>query len=474
MRKKYLSIAAVLLLQFFCSICFCGNKTEEISALSQLSVLLKEKAVINSDNVNKDLVYGAITGMTHALDRHTNFFTPVGLKNYQDSMHGSYGGIGAGIKAYNGMLMITSFVKNCPAEKAGLRENDKIFKIDGELTKNMNLEDAINKLRGKAGTEVIATIIRDDPEERVLNVSILREEIDSIYYYILDDIGYIIMTRFSIDVGKKLENIMTKFQKGKIKGIILDLRNNGGGDLNAAVHVVSVFVKKGELVVSTEGRSSIDNMKYPSINTQDKCNLPFIVLVNGRSASASELTSGALQDYGRCIILGTTTYGKGSVQRVYRLGDGSALKITCAHYFTPKHRLIHGIGVKPDIEEKAKSISPFIGNLISGDFFMKYAKVYLNRYPELKKNEFEINDTVIGEFACFAAEHGYLFAKDKIKEEKDALKKFIKIAINRLAFGFEEYQKTISGEDEQVKHAAELIKAMDLLFIKPLTSDTEK
>lgn len=466
MKKiKYVILALFLSLQV-CGICLGDDNIKDFNILSQMAGFLKEKAVINSDSVNKDLDYGAIKGMTYVLDRHTNFFTPEESKRFEEQMQGFYAGIGTTVQMRNDMLTIISPFKNGPAEKAGLKDDDRIIKINGESTKDMKLDDAVKRLRGKVGTTVAVTILREYPEEKTFEVSIERGqvEIDTVYTYVFDNIGYILLTQFSRDSGVELQRALSKLQKETIKGVILDLRNNPGGDLSTAVQVVSSFVQSGNIVVSTEGRNVLENQSYKSFTTPVTCNLPLVVLINGNSASASELASGAFQDYGRAVILGETSFGKASVQRVYPLNDGSAIKITGAHYFTPKHRLIHEIGIKPDIDEKKGPVfDRLINDLTFKECFLKYARAYIQKYPEIKENELKITDAIIGDFASFSTKNGVLVTESDIKQKKDMLSKYLKAEIARIAFGYDISKKVMTEADEEVKHAEELINAMEVI-----------
>lgn len=478
MKKiKYFIFALFLISQLFFNICFSSSDIkEDFKDLSRFAGFLKETAAVNSEKVDRDLVYGAIRGMAWTLDKHTYFFTPPEIKAYDEKMKGKYGGLGARVQIYSDILTIIHPFKNGPADKAGLKANDKIIKINGESTKGMKMNDCVERMRGKEKTDVLLTVLREEPEEKTFEVSVMREqvEVDSIYPYVFDNVGYILMTQFGNYTGEEIQKALEQFQKEDIKGVILDLRNNGGGRLDSAVKVVSSFVRSSEVVVSTEGRNANNNAVYRTNTFPLKiiCDLPLVVLVNERSASASELTSGALQDYGRAIIFGTTTYGKGSVQNNWPLGYVgyakeagyySAFKITGAHYFTPKHRLIHDIGVVPDIEEKAKPASLFINELASKGCFFKYAKAYMKKFPLIKEDELKISAAMLGEFAGLATESGVLVTESDIKREENSLKKYIKIEIARIAFGYDVSQKVTAQEDEQVKHAVELIKAMIVL-----------
>ncbi|RJQ23019.1 MAG: S41 family peptidase [Nitrospiraceae bacterium] len=302
----------------------------------------------------KELVYGAIKGMLNSLDPHSSFMPPEAFKEMQIDTKGEFSGLGIQIGIKDKMLTVIAPIDDTPAYKAGIKAGDKILKIDGELTRDITLQDAVTKLRGPKGTSVIITVLREgweQPKDFVL----VREVIllKSVKSRTLDDrIGYIKLTQFQQKTASDLGDALEKLKKDNINALVLDLRNNPGGLLNGAVEVTSKFLPEGKLVVFIKGRSG-DKQEFHTVN-DGHFDSPMVVLVNEGSASASEIVAGALQDWGRAVVLGMQTFGKGSVQTVIPLTDGSALRLTTARYYTPKGRSIQTTGITPDIVAKAE------------------------------------------------------------------------------------------------------------------------
>lgn len=304
----------------------------------------------------KDLVYGAIKGMLNSLDPHSSFMPPEAFKEMQIDTKGEFGGLGIQIGIKDNMLTIIAPIEDTPADKAGVQAGDKIIKIDGESTKDISLHDAVAKLRGPKGTSVTITIMREGLEEPK-DITIVRDiiKLKSVKYKVLDDnIGYVKLTQFQEKSSGDLKKALKKLEDSNINALILDLRNNPGGLLKGAVDVTSQFLPPGKLVVYIKGRDG-DKNEFNTQNGNTYFDYPMVVLVNGGSASASEIVAGALQDWGKAVVLGTQTFGKGSVQTVIPLSDGSALRLTTARYYTPKGRSIQTTGITPDIEVKLQT-----------------------------------------------------------------------------------------------------------------------
>jgi carboxyl-terminal processing protease len=249
-------------------------------------------------------------------------------------------------------------MENSPANKAGLAAGDRIVKINGQSTEKFNLEDAVRRLRGKPGTEVTVTIFRpatSAEQEVKLTRDIIKvpsvRDLNSRGEFPLDEnkFGYARMRQFGEKTAEELEAALSKMERAGMKGFILDLRDNPGGLLDQAVKVSEKFLPRGQLVVSTEARQVADIAKYSASGRNSRPQLPMVILVNGGSASASEIVSGCLQDLKRAVVVGEKTFGKGSVQSILPLSDGSALRLTTAKYYTPSHKVIHGAGITPDI-----------------------------------------------------------------------------------------------------------------------------
>lgn len=300
----------------------------------------------------KKLIDEAVNGMIKSLDPHSAYLTPDQYKELQVDTSGTFGGLGIVISMQNDQLTVVSPIEDTPAFKAGLKAGDRILKIDGQITKGMSIQDAVKKMRGPENTKVTLTILRKDfKEPRDFEITRAVIKIKSVKHNVYDDsIGYIRISAFqesTVDeLRKALQQVSGKSRD--LKGIVIDVRNNPGGLLDQAVKASDAFLKSGT-IVSTKGRAKAIESKFVARDDGNEPTCPIVVLVNEGTASASEILSGALQDNGRAIVLGMPTFGKGSVQTVIPLEDGSALKLTTAKYYTPKGRSIQAEGIKPDI-----------------------------------------------------------------------------------------------------------------------------
>ncbi|MDD5045035.1 MAG: S41 family peptidase [Candidatus Omnitrophica bacterium] len=300
----------------------------------------------------KDLVYGALKGMLDSLDPHSQFLDADTYNELKIDTEGRFGGIGVEIAVKDGLVTVVSPIEGTPAWKVGIKSGDRIVRIEKELTRDMTLSDVVKKMRGSPGTELNITVLRDK-EDRMIDFKIIRDTIKvkdiKEAKIIADHIGYIRLVEFRENTGQNMNNVLEGLKKQGMSALILDLRNDPGGLLDEAIKVSEKFVPEGKLIVSTKGRIASQNTSYVSNGKNPILDVPMVVLVNEGSASASEIVAGALQDYHRAIILGTRTFGKGSVQSVIPLGDGTALRLTTSKYFTPLGRSIHGEGIEPDI-----------------------------------------------------------------------------------------------------------------------------
>lgn len=324
----------------------------KIKTFTETLSIIRQNYVEEIDE--KELINGAIKGMLNQLDPHSSFMPPEAFKEMQIDTKGEFSGLGIQISVKDKMLTVIAPIEDTPAYKAGIKAGDTILKIDGESTKDISLQDAVNKLRGPKGTSVTITIFREG-WEKPKDFTIVREviQIKSVKYKTLEDkIGYVKLTQFQQRTNEDLENALETLEKDKINSLILDLRNNPGGLLNGAVEVTSQFLSEGKLVVYIKGRTG-EQQDFHTNNAKNP-DYPMIVLVNEGSASASEIVAGALQDWGRAVVIGTQTFGKGSVQTVIPLSDGSALRLTTARYYTPKGRSIQTTGITPDIIVKTE------------------------------------------------------------------------------------------------------------------------
>jgi len=325
-----------------------SEEYEKLGIFTEVYEIIKKEYVREVDP--KKLIYGAIKGMLRELDPHSGFMPPEAYKEMKIDTKGEFGGLGIQVGIRNGVLTVIAPIEDTPAWKAGLKAGDKIVKIDGEPTSEMSLMEAVNKMRGPKGTKVTLTIMREGwkkPKDFTITRGIIK--LKSVKYKIIDDaIGYVKITQFQENTAVQLEKALRQLNDKGIDSLILDLRNNPGGLLRAAVEVAEQFLPEGKVVVSIKGRNTPKKV-YRTTGSRPHYNWPMIVLVNQGTASASEIVAGALKDHNRALILGVRTFGKGSVQSVIPLSDGSGLRLTTALYYTPSGKSIHKHGIEPDV-----------------------------------------------------------------------------------------------------------------------------
>ena len=335
-----------------------GNQTEkaDLGIFWKVWGMLSDVYVDEKALDSQQMVYGAIKGMTASLgDPYTVYMTPDETKDFDQNIAGELEGIGAELTVKDKALVVVSPIKGSPAEKAGLLPGDIVYKVDGKLTSDMTLFEAITKIRGQKGTSVTLTIVRKD-QDKPFDVAITRDtvNIDSVT---LDDKGKgifaITINEFNDKTQEEFEAIVQKILLKDPKGIVLDLRFNGGGLLEGAVDILSEFIKGKKVAVTIKKRNKDDNQSLFVTGDAKLGDVPMVVLINGGSASASEIVAGALQDYKRAILMGEKSFGKGSVQEVDPLSDGSSIRITIAKWYTPNDNNIDKVGINPDIEVKA-------------------------------------------------------------------------------------------------------------------------
>jgi len=407
-----------------------GSETyENLKVFTEVLSLVESNYVDTVDP--KKLVYGAIRGMLKELDPHTVFMTEEMFREMQVDTKGEFGGLGITISMQNDILTVISPIEDTPAWRAGIKAGDKIVKVDGESTKDMTISDAVKMMRGVPGTSVVIAVMREglkEPKDYTIVRDIIK--LKSVKYKILDDnIGYVRITSFQERTDSDLRAALQEVFSGDegLRGLVLDLRNNPGGLLDQAVKVSGEFLEKEKLVVYTKGRRQNNNTEYTVRKGGARTDYPMVVLVNRGSASASEIVAGALQDWERAVILGTPTFGKGSVQTVIPLEDGSGLRLTTAKYFTPKGRSIQNTGITPDIEVVAATIN-------TGD---------AGSDPHVKEKDLE----------------GHL-SNETVKESDGAEEKV-------------DQEKRAMDEDYQLQRALDLLKSWDI-FHKIKSTATAK
>lgn len=324
-----------------------------LHVFTKILYYIEENYVTEADEEN--LIRGAIRGMLETLDPHTVYMQPEIYRELKVDTSGRFDGVGIEVTLRDGYLTVVSPIKDSPADKEGIQAGDRIVKINGHVTKDLNLSEAVTLMRGKRGSKVTLTLSRQGVKN-VFDVSVVRRiiKVPSVTYKLYDGgIGYVSISSFQLGTARAFERALKKLsEEGIIRGLILDLRKNPGGLLDQSVEICDALLDHG-VIVTTENRGKeIDRREAHGEGTEPT--YPVVVLVDGGSASASEIVAGALQDNKRATIMGTTSFGKGTVQTVVDLDDGSGLKLTIARYLTPSGRVIQGTGIKPDIVVPAK------------------------------------------------------------------------------------------------------------------------
>jgi len=352
--KRFFLIVLPLLLSVLTANALAQEEEATYKGLSDFTRVLDlvERNYVEEVDPNK-LTIGAIEGMLKTLDPYSVYLTPERYKEIEIGTSGEFGGVGMEVTVEEDALTVISPLEGTPAAKAGIKPGDHIIAIDGKSTRGMVVYEAVKMLRGPKGSPVKITIKREG-EENPREITLIREiiHVESVSSKLLDNhIGYIRLSQFQEKTSQELRDALTKLEAengGKLRGIILDLRNNPGGLLNQAIEVVDEFVNKG-LIVSVKGRVETQSMDYYATKNGKFQDYPLVVMVNKGSASASEVVAEALQDNKRAAILGTQTFGKGSVQTIIKLEDGSGLKLTTARFYAPSGRSISEVGVIPDV-----------------------------------------------------------------------------------------------------------------------------
>jgi len=400
------------------------TKSTEVSRLEALTKFTKVIGIVEKYDVDKvtieELIDKALDGMMKNLDAHSNYLTQKDYKRLKVQTQGEFGGLGITVGMKNGALTVISPIDGTPADKAGLKSSDIILKIDDKSTIGMTIDEAVSLMRGKVGDPIDVTIVRKG-EVKPLKIHIIRGiiTIESVHTkQIAKDTLYVRVASFDQKVTKDVIKAIKK-NEATTKGIILDLRNNPGGLLDQAVALVDLFVDDGE-IVSQKGRNKSDDKAYSASSKNTVTDVPIVVLINGGSASASEIVSGALQDHKRAVLVGENTFGKGSVQVVLPINKTDAIKLTIARYYLPSGRTIQAVGVKPDIE-----------------VFPGEVKTHKNEYAikeaDLKKHLKKELEKVDGK-------------KEKIKEDKKENKAII--------------TPEMLNKDMQLKSAVDILKAL--------------
>ena len=397
--------------------------------LDDLRVFTEVFEKIKNDYVevktDKDLIESAISGMLTDLDPHSAYLNKEAFTELQVGTTGQFGGLGIEISMEDGFVKVVSPIDDTPAQRAGMQAGDLIIRLNEKSVKGMSLSDAVKIMRGEVGTSIELTVVREGAEKPI-KFNITRDiiRVKSVKFRTLDEgFGYVRITQFQSRTGENLSDAISelKDENEDLKGIVLDLRNNPGGVLNAAVRVSDAFIDKG-LIVYTEGRTEDSDNKFHATTGDLIKGAPIVVLINGGSASASEIVAGALQDHKRAVIMGTRSFGKGSVQTILPMNNGTAVKLTTARYFTPNGRSIQAEGIVPDIKTERLNVS-------------NAEKPALERIKEADLNGHLANG------------NGKKKKADKDKKDKDD-------------------KKSLVNEDYQLYEALNLLKGMDIMHTR--------
>lgn len=481
-----------------------------------LSTIQKNAADIPND---AELIYNSIREMLRGMDPHSSFFSPKDYKELEEDNSGRYYGLGIRIRALTRgsgrIVIIEPPFPGTPAAKVGLQAGDVIFKVNGESIDDWDVDDVIDHLKGAKGTQVHITVLRPG-EADPLEIDVMRDEIPKLTinyaYHIRPAIGYIKIEHFSETTHKELVEAMERLNVDSLEALILDLRDNPGGYLTQAIKVSEEFLPQGAPVVTTRGRDGKDEQKY---STRESGNLtvPLVVLINGASASASEIVAGAIQDNDRGLIVGERSFGKGLVQSVYRLSDGSGLALTTGKYYAPSgrclqrpyngsiydyynprlrknvkvpadevkytlsHRKVYGGGgIQPDVEYKARTLNRFELTLYSKDVFFKFANLAMQgkiasvpKFSEEQKDaarQFEVNDAVLKDFREFLTGMKVTFSEDDFNQNADFIRRGIKAEIFTRVFGILDGFKIRAEGDDQIAKAEEVIPQARSMLVK--------
>lgn len=387
--------SSVVLLSFFTSLAMfviAANTTLEAKddsdeKITRLEALKKFSTIVNTvessyvdELETEEIIKKAMNGLLTNLDAHSSYLDKKQYKEMSIQTKGEFGGLGITVGMRDGAIAVIAPIEGTPADKAGIEAGDFILKIDEKSTIGMTLDEAVSLMRGKPNTDIVLTIVRKE-EKKPLSIKITRDiiKIESVYTKLYkNDILYVRITTFDKNVESSIREAINKHEKN-IKGIILDLRNNPGGLLDQAIKTVDLFIDKG-VIVSQKGRNESENIEFKASTPGTFKNYPIVVLVNGGSASASEIVSGSLQDHKRAVVVGENTFGKGSVQAILPISDGEAIRLTVARYYLPSGRTIQAVGVTPDIYIKQAKIEE-----VEEGFDIKESQLKKHLEAELEK-----------------------------------------------------------------------------------------
>jgi len=453
----------------------------------QLKPLMESMAIIQNNYVDEDkvkskeLVEGAIKGMMGQLDPFSQYMDPDDTKDMDAETGGSFGGLGIEISQRAKVLTVISPIEDTPADKAGIKSGDSILKINGESTEGMDLMDAVHKMRGEPGTKVTITVYRegfDAPKDFSIVRAVIK--IQTVKYNVLaDKVGYIRLSSFMGNCSDEFAAALDAVRSKGAESLIIDVRNNPGGKLNSAADIASHFVAKGKVIVSTAGRYKDKDMSFPS-DGDDLWTRPTVILINGGSASASEILAGALQDYGLAVVVGTKSFGKGSVQTILKLSNGGSLRLTTAKYLTPKGRSLHGQGIDPDVVSEEEPMSKEMADLVDAGVFEGFVKGYLVEHPgyslhddgpkvavkvssnwqTLKPETKESH--VVADFEDYLDKHGKHLSVDDFARDRVHILAKIDEELTRTTSGEDAARAVALAADPQIKQALGVLKVQQI------------
>ena len=526
--KKHFTLFAMLFLVATSLIGgLVGRKVSADASQDEIDILYRKYALVlstiekNAADIPNDaeLIYNSVREMLRGMDPHSSFFSPKDYKELEEDNSGRYYGLGIRIRALTRgsgrIVIIEPPFPGTPAAKVGLQAGDVIFKVNGESIDDWDTDDVIDHLKGAKGTQVHITVLRPG-EADPLEIDVTRDEIPKLTinyaYRIRPAIGYIKIEHFSETTHKELVEAMDRLNVDSLEALIIDLRDNPGGYLTQAIKVSEEFLPQGAPVVTTRGRDSKDEQRY---STRESGNLtvPLVILINTSSASASEIVAGAIQDNDRGLIVGERSFGKGLVQSVYRLGDGSGLALTTGKYYAPSgrclqrpyngsiydyynprlrkavkvpedevkytlsHRKVYGGGgIQPDVEYKARTLNRFELTLYSKDVFFKFANLAMQgkiasvpKFSEEQKDaarQFEVNDAVLKDFREFLTGMKATFSEDDFTQNAEFIRRGIKAEIFTRVFGILDGFKIRAEGDDQIAKAEEVIPQARSMLVK--------
>lgn len=483
--KKYILIpiiGAFFLLSFKAGDYFEISKNLEIFA-----EVYKEVNTTYVDEVKPgELIRAAIDGMLKSLDPYTNFYSEAQAEDYKFQVTGTYSGIGASIRRIENRVYIDSPLEGRPCQKAGLMAGDEIITIDGILIRDKTRSEVHDLLTGQSGSKISVEVDRISVGK--IKKDIIRERIiqkNVPYYGVIDGIGFIKLVSFTPNAGKEVRDAVLELKNQGVKKLVLDLRNNGGGLLSEAIDIVNIFLPRGQLIVETRGKYPEDNRSFKTLNTPVDLQIPLVVMINGNSASASEIVAGSLQDLDRAVVVGRNSFGKGLVQTTKGLSYNTSMKITTSKYYIPSGRLIQrldysnkikgkalavadstkqlfktrngrevidGEGIHPDVKVEVTPISELSQSLVKNHLFFKYATIFRSKNDTINLPlKFNISDYLFDEFCNFIKDKDYDYitrTEKDIKRLRSQAKK-------------DKYHKFLSTELTNLKLAMDSIKMND-------------